>query len=102
MKLISTNINQIRSFCIQHHVKSLFAFGSITRNALKSGSDIDLLVDIDCSDPLVYSDNYFALKFHLEHLLKRQIDLLEKRAVKNRYLKKNIEETKVLVYGKGN
>lgn len=102
MKLLSSHIAQISLLCAQHQVKSLFAFGSVARNELKPGSDIDFLVDIDCSDPLVYSDNYFALKFHLEQLLKRHIDLLERKAVKNRYLKKNIEKTKVLVYGKGN
>ncbi|MFN5459701.1 MAG: nucleotidyltransferase family protein, partial [Bacteroidota bacterium] len=79
----------------------LFAFGSVSRNELEPESDIDLLVDIDNSDPLTYSDDYFGLKFHLEQLLRRQIDLLELRAIKNQFLKQNIENTKVLLYGKG-
>jgi uncharacterized protein len=102
MKIITLNIDAINRLCAIYHVKSLFAFGSITRNELKPTSDIDLLVDINSNDPLSYSDDYFGLKFQLEELFKRQIDLLELRAIKNQYLKQNIDNTKVLVYGQGN
>ena len=102
MKLISLNIDIIKALCEKYHVKSLFAFGSVTRDELKPSSDIDLLVDIESNDPLTYSDDYFGLKFQLEQLLHRHIDLLELRAIKNQYLKQNIENSKVLVYGKGN
>jgi len=102
MKLITLNIDTIKALCDKYHVKTLFAFGSVARDELKPSSDIDLVVDIDSVDPLSYSDNYFGLKFQLEQLLKRHIDLLELRAIKNQYLKQNIEDTKVLVYGKGN
>ncbi len=102
MKLITININSIKRLCEKYHVKSLFVFGSVTRDELNPNSDIDLVVDIDDNDPLSYTDNYFDLKFQLEQLLKRNIDLLESRAIKNQYLKQNIDNTKVLVYGKGN
>lgn len=102
MNLISSNIDKIKDLCDLYHVKALYAFGSVTRNELKPSSDIDLAVDIDSNDPITYSDNYFGLKFQLEQLLKRHIDLLELRAIKNQYLRQNIEKSKVLVYGKGN
>jgi predicted nucleotidyltransferase len=102
MKLITLNIDTIKALCDKYHVKTLFAFGSVTRDELKSTSDIDLVVDIDSNDPLSYSDDYFGLKFQLELLLKRHVDLLELRAIKNQYLKQNIDNSKVLVYGKGN
>ena len=102
MNLITLNIDEIKALCDTYHVKTLFAFGSVTRNELKPSSDIDFVVDIDSNDPLLYSDDYFGLKFQLELLLKRHIDLLELRAIKNQYLKTNIENSKVLVYGKGN
>jgi len=50
---------------------------------------------------LTYSDDYFGLKFQLELVLNRQVELLEQRAIKNQYLKQNIENSKVLVYPKG-
>lgn len=102
MNLITLNIDRIKALCDTYHVKTLFAFGSVTRNELTPNSDIDFVVDIDSKDPLSYSDDYFDLKFQLEQLLKRHIDLLELRAIKNQYLKTNIENSKVLVYGKGN
>ena len=102
MNLITLNIDTIKSLCDRYHVKTLFAFGSITKNELKPNSDIDLVVDIENNDPLTYSDDYFGLKFQLELLLKKHVDLLESSAIKNQYLKQNIENSKVLVYGKGN
>ena len=83
-----------------YHVRSLFAFGSIINDNFNADSDVDLVVDIEDSDPLEYSDNYFGLKSQLEILLKREIDLLENKSIKNPYLKREIDRTKVLVYGK--
>ena len=100
MNELKNHIDQIKQLCNAHDVKSLFAFGSIVSDNLKPGSDIDLIVDIGSMDPLEYSDNYFALKFQLESILNRPIDLLEDKAVKNPYLKKQIDNTKVLVYGR--
>jgi len=101
VELIQTYSKAIHALCATYQVRSLFAFGSVTRNELKPESDIDLVVDIDTLDPLAYSDNYFNLKFHLEHILKRNIDLLEMKAIKNPILKQNIDNSKILVYGKG-
>ena len=86
MNPITLNIDKIKALCDEYHVKTLFVFGSVARDELKPTSDIDLVVDIDSKDPLTYSDDYFGLKFQLEQLLKRQIDLLELRAIKNQYL----------------
>ena len=92
-------MDQIKKLCNLYSVRALFAFGSITTDKYKKNSDIDLVVDIDSSDPITYSDNYFSLKFQLEQLLNRKIDLLEQKAINNPFLKKQIDQTKVLVYG---
>jgi len=100
MKEIKNHIAQINQLCDTHDVKSLFAFGSVVSGTLKVDSDIDLVVDIDNKDPLIYSDNYFALKFQLENILNRHVDLLESNSIKNSFLKQQIDNTKVLVYGR--
>ncbi len=100
MKELRDHIEQIKLLCNAYQVKSLFAFGSVVSNKLKPGSDIDLVVDIDSKDPIDYSDNYFALKFQLEDILNRPIDLLEDKAIKNPYFKKQVDQTKVLIYGR--
>ena len=100
MNVLTQNIEQIKEICTGNRVKSLFAFGSITRNTLKPDSDIDLIVELEDKDPLIYSDHYFDLKEKLEKLLHRRIDLLEEKAIKNRFLRQEIDRTKVLVYAK--
>ena len=100
MQELDKYIDQIKKLCHKNRVKSLFAFGSAAKDNLQAGSDIDLVVDIDEKDPISYSDYYFNLKFALEKLFERNIDLLEQKAIKNPYLKQQIEETKVLIYGK--
>jgi predicted nucleotidyltransferase len=100
MKIIDQNKSQISKLCSTNKVKSLFAFGSITTENFKPFSDIDLIVDIDENDPISYSDYYFNLKFQLEQIFNRSIDLLESKALKNPYLKTQIDKTKVLIYGK--
>src|SRR5680860_492132 len=98
MRELNQHIDQIKKLCTRNGVKSLFAFGSVTTDQFKPESDIDLIVDIENNDPLSYSDSYFRLKFELEQLLKRQIDLLEQKAIKNPFFKEEIEKTKVLIY----
>ena len=100
MKELSIYQKQIENLCALCNVRTLFAFGSVTTDLFRPDSDIDLVVDIDSNDPLVYSDNYFNLKFQLENLLHRHIDLLEQKAIRNPYLRRQIDQTKVLVYGK--
>lgn len=90
---------EIKGLCEKNNVKSLFAFGSITREDFNDGSDIDLVVDFNENDPFSYTDLYFNLKRKLEKLLNRQIDLLEERAIKNRFFKQELERTKVKIYG---
>jgi len=102
MKILKQHIDQIIQLCELNQIKSLFAFGSVTSDKFHSSSDIDLVVDIDDNDPISYSDKYFNLKFQLEAILKRQIDLLEQKSIRNRFLKSEIDRTKVLIYGKGN
>lgn len=100
MKELQEHIKQINELCDAHDVRSLFAFGSVVSGKLNTHSDIDLIVDIKSKDPIDYSDNYFALKFQLENILERPIDLLESKSIKNPFLKQQIDNTKVLVYGR--
>ena len=99
MKEVNEHIHQIKELCDLNSVKSLFAFGSVVKNKLTPESDIDLVVDIDDTDPLSYSDKYFNLKFSLEKLFNRKIDLLEFNSIKNKFLKQEINQTKFQIYG---
>lgn len=100
MNELTQHIEQVKKLCDLYGVKSLFAFGSITSDHFDSKSDIDLVVDLVNDDPIIYSENYFSLKFQLKQLFKRNIDLLEQKAIQNPYLKDQIDQTKVLIYAK--
>jgi len=95
---IDNYINQIKTLCIKYEVKHLFVFGSVLTNNFNDSSDIDFLVDLKSNDPFDYSENYFSLKFNLENLLQRPIDLLEQKGLKNQYLIEKINQTKRLIY----
>jgi predicted nucleotidyltransferase len=99
MKIAEPQIEEIRELCEINRVKSLFAFGSVTREDFSDSSDIDLVVDFEESDPLKYADLYFSFKDKLEEILKRHIDLLEERAIRNRYFRQELDRSKVKIYG---
>jgi uncharacterized protein len=100
MNILNQHIARIRKLCELNNVKTLFAFGSVTGDHFGPDSDIDLIIEIDDDDPVTYTEKYFSLKFQLEEVLKRPIDLLEQKALRNRFLKKEIDGTKIQVYGK--
>ena len=99
MKIINENIDKIKALCSKHKVQKLYVFGSVLTDKFTKESDIDLLVDFDNIDVFNYADNYFDFKFALENILKRKIDLLETKAIKNPYLKQSIDSSKKLIYG---
>ena len=99
MDLINKNKALLRKLCTEYKVKNLSVFGSVLGPNFSADSDIDFIVDIDDNDPLSYADKYFELKFALEDLFGRTIDLLEEKGLKNPILKAEIEQTKISVYG---
>lgn len=98
MRLLTAHIEEIRNACVTNKVRTLFAFGSVTNDKFKSDSDVDLVVDIAETDPFAYSENYFNLKVQLEQIFNRHVDLLEQKAIRNSFLKKEIDQTKILIY----
>ena len=99
MKLIEDYRKDIAELCKTHYVKSLYAFGSILTDQFNTESDIDLIVDFQQLDVLDYGDNYYNLKFSLEDIFKRKIDLIEQKAIKNPYFLNVLNQKKQLIYG---
>ena len=98
MNFIQNYSKEILNLCKEHKVKSLYAFGSVLTDKFNNDSDVDLIVDFENLDVLEYGDNYYRLKFSLESILKRSIDLLEEKAIKNPYFRKTLNQNKVLIY----
>jgi len=99
MSFFSPYSKQISDLCIQYHVSRLFAFGSVVTDKFSEQSDVDLIVAFDkqaISDQFL---NYFDFKYSLENVFHREVDLLEEQPIRNAYLRKSIEDSKVLIYG---
>lgn len=96
--LIEKNIQKITALCKKHKVSQLFVFGSILTGRFNDGSDVDLIVTFNKTEIGDYFDNYFEFKYSLEDLFGREVDLLEEQTIKNPYLKKNLDATKMLIY----
>lgn len=99
MKFLEHYIQELQSICKNYKVKSLYAFGSVLTDNFNEKSDIDLIVDFEKFDIKDYANNYYDLKFSLEKIFKRSVDLLEEQAIKNPYFKQHINLQKKLVYG---
>jgi predicted nucleotidyltransferase len=75
IKILSAHREGIVAF----GVKSLYLFGSLARGDATAKSDVDLLVEF--ASPPGF-DRYMGLKFYLEDLLHRPVDLVMKTALK--------------------
>ena len=99
MKLIENDIQKIVALCKKYKVGKLFVFGSILTSRFNDDSDVDLVVDFDKVTLEEYADNYFDFKYALEKLFGRDVDLLEDKAIRNPILRRNIDNSKQLIYG---
>lgn len=90
--------NAIKLLCKAHKVKRLYAFGSFLTEKYSENSDIDFIVDFELVEISHYADNYYDLKFSLENILHRPIDLLEEKALKNPYFLQVVNNQRKLVY----
>lgn len=96
---ISKHLKDFVNLCIKHKVKSLYAFGSSTTDKFNSSkSDIDLLVEIDEINPIEKGEKIISLWDNFELFFQRKVDLLTESSIKNPFLKKSIDATKILIY----
>lgn len=89
----------IKQLCKTYKVKRLYALGSVTTNKFSLNSDIDLIVDFEKMKTIDYADNYYNLKFSLQNIFKKPVDLLEEKALKNPYFLQAIHNQRHLIYG---
>jgi predicted nucleotidyltransferase len=99
-KLLQDNIDKIKTLCVSHGVKSLFAFGSVCTDHFNDSSDIDLLISFNTMDYGDYADNYFSAADRFEEIFQRSVDLITDKSLSNPYLIDSINMTKTLIYGK--
>ena len=89
--------NEVRRIAHLYHIKELALFGSAVRDDFNQNSDVDLLVVFEDDADLSYFD-IMEMKQEFEELFQRQVDVVEKDAIKNPYRRKTILNTARTIY----
>lgn len=99
-EIVTEHLDEVRALCEKYRVKRLAIFGSAVKGTFNAEtSDLDFVVEFyDIRHPETGDDTYFGLKFALEDLFARNVDLVEWGAVKNPYFRDVLELTQYELY----
>ena len=97
--LVETKKAELARLCQRFGVVSLGLFGSAARGDFDDqSSDLDFVVEFAELSPDEHARSYFGLLKELERLFGRKVDLVEVSAVRNPYIRRTIEDSRVSVY----
>lgn len=96
--MIQNNLKKIESVCRKRYAVKLYSFGSVNTGKFNEESDVDFLVEFSGIPIEDYADNYLDMCYDYEEILKRKVDLVTTRSVKNPYFKKEVELTRQLIF----
>jgi predicted nucleotidyltransferase len=92
-------IEKLISLCNKYKVDRIFFFGSLVKGNFNSKtSDVDLIVEFENLSPIEKGESILKLWTELEQLFGRKVDLITNLNIKNPYLKKEIDNSKYLIY----
>ncbi len=98
--LLQPYLPQVIKLLKIHKIANAYLFGSVLTEKFNDKSDVDFLVNLqEGLDPVDAGEHLWDLTFQLEDLLNRKVDLLTERSLKNPYFIKELNETKVAIYG---
>ncbi len=100
MKTIKFEIpsEKIRTFCKNWKVRELSLFGSVLRDDFRADSDIDVLVSLEPGQKMTL-ESFLDMRDELSSMFGgREIDLVQKRLLKNPYRRYEILTTREVVY----
>jgi predicted nucleotidyltransferase len=93
--IITNNLPEIKDICQKHHVKELYVFGSAVSDKFNEKSDVDFVIDFEGVEEKEFANNYFALIETLQTLLKRKVDFVTEKYLRNKYFINEVNNTKV-------
>jgi predicted nucleotidyltransferase len=89
--------DQIAAFCRRWKIVELSLFGSVLRDDFRSDSDVDVLVTFTPDAPWSLLD-LVEMQHELQGLFGRDVDLVEQAALRNPFRRREILNTKQVVY----
>lgn len=96
MLAIENYQRKIISICQKYRVKSLSIFGSALSEHFNESSDVDFLIELEGAADGI--KRYMNVKFELEELFSRPVDLVMPKALKNSRIKEYIFSNIKTVY----
>lgn len=83
-ELVTQHLEEVRALCEKYGVKKLGIFGSAVKGTFDpETSDLDFVVEFFPREPTGFKDVYFGLLLALQDLFQRDVDLVEREAVRN-------------------
>ena len=90
-ELVIKKLKEIKDYLRKEYgIENIGLFGSLVRNEQNESSDIDLLIEIQAE--MLSLIKYMKLKFFLEDVLGRKVDLVLSRAIKPRLRERILKE----------
>src|SRR5215469_13461689 len=94
---LSIPAERIEEFCRKWGVKELALFGSVLRDDFGSDSDVDVLISFR-RDGQMTLDVRIQMEDELRAIFGREVDLVEKRLVRNPFRRYEILTTRRVLY----
>jgi predicted nucleotidyltransferase len=88
---------KIENFCRRWKIKEFALFGSVLREDFRPDSDVDVLVSFEPNGGITF-DNRVEMLDELAEIFGRQVDMVEKDAIRNPFRRYDILTTKEVVY----
>jgi predicted nucleotidyltransferase len=95
MELSSADKSILQNYFAGIPVKKAYLFGSMARGEASEESDIDILVELDHTEPI--GMQFFIYQSDLEELLHKKVDLVTNEGL-SRHVKPFIDKDKILIY----
>ncbi len=94
------HLPQVIALLEKHKIKQAYVFGSVVTDKFNDESDVDFLVKFDDGlDPLENGTLWWDLYYAIKDTYNREVHIITERSLKNPYRKKEIDSTKLLIYG---
>jgi len=93
----------LATLCLRYRVRQLQLFGSAATGAfVPATSDLDFIAEFTDTQAADYTDRYLDFAEALEKLFNRRVDVLTKRAIRNKYFRAEVERTVQVIYKDAN
>ena len=91
------NYNDVVNVCKKYYITELSIFGSSIRNDFTPDSDVDLLISFDEHSNITLFD-LMDIETSFSQLFNRNVDIVEKKSLKNPIRKNKILSTQEVIY----